>query len=120
MRFEKTGEIIEEYRETVDYLKNKYSSKPLQIPLTHIISACRLIESNTVVKVCLAGISLLYISKPEKGYLFPLLNFFSFHLDQLLLIEIITDNSNVNKEDNVMGNEIINAKSPEEVRENLF
>lgn len=26
MRFEKTGEIIEEYRETVDYLKNKYSS----------------------------------------------------------------------------------------------
>lgn len=69
MRLEKTGEIIEEYRETVDYLKNKYSSKPLQIPLTHIISACRLIESNTVVKVCLAGISLLYISKPEKGEL---------------------------------------------------
>ena len=69
MRFEKTGEIIEEYRETVDYMKNKYSSKPLQIPLTHIISACRLIESNTVVKVCLAGISLLYISKPEKGEL---------------------------------------------------
>lgn len=32
----------------------------------------------------------------------------------------VTDNSNVNKEDNVMGNEIINAKSPEEVRENLF
>lgn len=32
----------------------------------------------------------------------------------------VTDNSNVNKEDNVMENEIINAKSPEEVRENLF
>lgn len=47
-----TQEIIEEYKETVDYLKNKYSSKPLQIPLTHIISACQLIESNTVVKVC--------------------------------------------------------------------
>ena len=64
-----TQEIIDEYKDTVDYLKNKYSSKPLQIPLTHIISACRLIESNTVVKVCLAGISLLYISKPEKGEL---------------------------------------------------
>ena len=72
------GEVVETFgilpekirnRETVDYLKNKYSSKPLQIPLTPIISACRLIESNTVVKVCLAGISLLYISKPEKGEL---------------------------------------------------
>ena len=47
-----TQEIIDEYKDTVDYLKNKYSSKPLQITLTHIISACRLIESNTVVKVC--------------------------------------------------------------------
>lgn len=56
----------------------------------------------------------------SKGVSIPTLKFFSFHLDQLLLIEIITDNSNVNKEDNVMGNEIINAKSPEEVRENLF
>ena len=39
-------EIIDEYKDTVDYLKNKYSSTPLQLPLTHIISACRLIDNT--------------------------------------------------------------------------
>lgn len=43
-----------------------------------------------------------------------------FEKEAMSLATEVTDNSNVNKEDNVMGNEIINAKSPEEVRENLF
>ena len=43
-----------------------------------------------------------------------------FEKEAMSLATEVTDNSNVNKEDNVMGNEIINAKSPEEVREVLI
>jgi putative PIN family toxin of toxin-antitoxin system len=47
-----TRDILEEYKETVEYLRNKYPEKKVSIPLTHIVSACQLIEEKTDVEVC--------------------------------------------------------------------
>lgn len=47
-----TVEIIEEYKETMESLCNKYPDKKIQVPLTQIISACNLIDSKSTVEVC--------------------------------------------------------------------
>lgn len=47
-----TKEIVEEYCATVEYLKNKYKGKRLTSPLSHIVSATKMIESSEKVKVC--------------------------------------------------------------------
>ena len=45
-------EIVEEYRETFDYLRNQYPLRKVSIPLTRIVSACTMIEPKTNLKVC--------------------------------------------------------------------
>ena len=45
-------EIIEEYKETVDYLKNKYNGKRSNVPLQEIISYINIIETNSNIKIC--------------------------------------------------------------------
>lgn len=45
-------EIVEEYRETLQRLQDKYPKKNVAVPLTHIITACQLIEPKTDVHVC--------------------------------------------------------------------
>ena len=45
-------EILEEYRETIDVLREKYPAKPIRVPLAQIASACKLIETKTQVGVC--------------------------------------------------------------------
>lgn len=47
-----TQEIIEEYLDTIEYLKNKYPQKKIQLPLSQIISACKLIETKSNIKIC--------------------------------------------------------------------
>ena len=47
-----TTEILEEYAETIDYLKAKYSQKPVHIPLAQIVSVCELINSTSDIKIC--------------------------------------------------------------------
>lgn len=47
-----TQDIIEEYRDTVAYLQNKYKEKQVFVPLAHIISSCKLIKKETDIKVC--------------------------------------------------------------------
>lgn len=45
-------EIVEEYRETLQRLQDKYPKKNVAVPLTHIITACQLIEPKSAVHVC--------------------------------------------------------------------
>ena len=45
-------EIVEEYRETMLRLQEKYPARPVTVPLTQIVTACRLIEPTTAVHVC--------------------------------------------------------------------
>ena len=45
-------EIVEEYQNTVQRLKDKFPGKKVTIPLTQIVSACLLIEPTTDIKVC--------------------------------------------------------------------
>ena len=45
-------EIVEEYQDTVQRLKDKYPGKWVSVPLTQIISACSLIEPATDIRVC--------------------------------------------------------------------
>ena len=45
-------EILEEYRATVQRLKDKHPQKTVNVPLTHIVTACKLIEPKTTVHVC--------------------------------------------------------------------
>ena len=45
-------EILNEYRETVEYLRKKYPAKKVSIPLAQITAACTIIEPRTNVKVC--------------------------------------------------------------------
>ena len=47
-----TREILEEYEETIAYLQNKYSGKNISVPLSHIISACKMTEERTKVRIC--------------------------------------------------------------------
>ena len=45
-------DIIEEYNETVDYLKEKFSQKAPKLPLFEIESKCRIIEVHSKVDIC--------------------------------------------------------------------
>lgn len=45
-------EILEEYQDTVEYLRNKYPAKKVSLPLAHITAACKMIEPKTSVRVC--------------------------------------------------------------------
>lgn len=45
-------EILEEYQDTMEYLRNKYPAKKVNIPLAHITAACKMIEPKTSVRVC--------------------------------------------------------------------
>ena len=45
-------DIVEEYQETIEYLKRKYPNKPITVPLTQIIAACNMVEPTSVVKAC--------------------------------------------------------------------
>jgi putative PIN family toxin of toxin-antitoxin system len=47
-----TKEIIDEYIETIDYLKDKYKDKNINIPINHIISSVHCIESKTKIDIC--------------------------------------------------------------------
>ena len=45
-------EIVGEYQETFQRLQDKYPQKNVAVPLTHIITACQLIEPQSAVHVC--------------------------------------------------------------------
>ena len=45
-------EILDEYQATMTYLQEKYPAKKVNVPLTQIAAACRMIEPKTAVKVC--------------------------------------------------------------------
>ena len=45
-------EILDEYRETIEYLQNKYSSRPVAVPLSQIAAACKMIEIKTEIDAC--------------------------------------------------------------------
>ena len=45
-------EIVDEYRDTIEYLQNEYPNKRVAVPLTQIISACEMVEPTSIVKVC--------------------------------------------------------------------
>ena len=45
-------EIVDEYQATLHRLQEKYPQKAVSVPLTQIVTACRLIESKTTVRVC--------------------------------------------------------------------
>ena len=45
-------EIMEEYQATLRRLQEKYPQKAVNVPLTQIVTACRLIEPKTTVHVC--------------------------------------------------------------------
>jgi len=47
-----TNEIIMEYQETCDELCSRYPNKPLQLPLKQVIDACKIIEPNSVIRIC--------------------------------------------------------------------
>ena len=44
-------EIIAEYQETSDELVSRYSTRPILLPLNHIISVCSLIEPTSKIAV---------------------------------------------------------------------
>ena len=45
-------EILEEYQETIDYLRRQYPTKKISVSLTQIAFACKMIEPKTKVEVC--------------------------------------------------------------------
>lgn len=45
-------EILDEYSATIEYLCNRYPSRPVSVPLTQIAAACKMIELKTHVSVC--------------------------------------------------------------------
>ena len=45
-------EIVDEYRDTIEYLQNEYPNKRVAVPLTQIISACEMMEPTSIVMVC--------------------------------------------------------------------
>lgn len=47
-----TGNIVEEYQQTIDYLAEKCQGKQTHLSIMPIISAMELIESDTKVDVC--------------------------------------------------------------------
>ena len=47
-----SAEILEEYTETVEYLKNKFPGKAPKIPLIGIESKCHVIEVSSKVDIC--------------------------------------------------------------------
>lgn len=47
-----SSEIVDEYRETVEELQDRYPGKPITIPLTLIVSAMKIIEPSSHVDVC--------------------------------------------------------------------
>ncbi len=47
-----SAEILEEYTETIEYLKNKFPGKAPKIPLIGIESKCHVIEVSSKVDIC--------------------------------------------------------------------
>ena len=47
-----SSEIVDEYRDTVEELQDRYPGKPITIPLTLIVSAMKIIEPSSHVDVC--------------------------------------------------------------------
>ncbi len=47
-----TKEILEEYTDTINYLKNKYPGKKSRIPLIEIEEKCNVIESHSSIHIC--------------------------------------------------------------------
>ena len=47
-----SSEIVTEYQETVTELCSKYSSKPVQLPLSTIIAAMTSIEPESDIRIC--------------------------------------------------------------------
>jgi len=47
-----SSEIVDEYRETVEELQDRYQGKSIAIPLTLIVSAMKIIEPSSHVDVC--------------------------------------------------------------------
>ena len=45
-------EIVDEYRQTIEYLQNKYPSRRITVPLTQIIAACDMVDISSMVSVC--------------------------------------------------------------------
>jgi len=45
-------EIIEEYKDTVEYLCSKYPERPHRLPLTEIVSAMRIVKPSLRIEVC--------------------------------------------------------------------
>lgn len=47
-----SSEIVDEYRETVEELQDRYPGKSIAIPLTLIVSAMKIIEPSSHMDVC--------------------------------------------------------------------
>ncbi|MDO4962409.1 MAG: putative toxin-antitoxin system toxin component, PIN family [Eubacteriales bacterium] len=47
-----TKEILDEYKETFEYLVSKYPAKPAGMPLAQILNACQVIEKQSDVRIC--------------------------------------------------------------------
>ena len=47
-----SAEILEEYTETVEYLKDKFPGKKPKVPLIDIEAKCRVIDVSTKIDVC--------------------------------------------------------------------
>lgn len=73
-------EIIEEYKETVEYLKGKYAKKKLKVPIDNIISKCEIIDIKSKIEAsrdsdddkfinCAVDAKALYIVSGDKDLL---------------------------------------------------
>ena len=47
-----SAEIVDEYKETVEELRNRYPERSVAVPLTAIISAMKIIEPSSHVEIC--------------------------------------------------------------------
>jgi len=45
-------EIVEEYQGTIQRLQEKYPQKCVNVPMTQIVTSCKLIEPKNAVRVC--------------------------------------------------------------------
>ena len=45
-------EILQEYQETFEYLKDKYPDKPVTIPVAQIALRCKVIEPSSTIHIC--------------------------------------------------------------------
>ena len=45
-------EILEEYQETIDYLRDQYPTQKVSVPLTQITAACKMIATSTKIEIC--------------------------------------------------------------------